>query len=247
MRRVTVFALLTFAAFAALHAQQPLPAGALAMRDFRLQFDPAGTFTLGGDPGWPPMSGKWTINGTDITLQNEPGPSKCDDAARYKITIDGPGVGLDLIADECQARRMILDRSHWLPPGVVPVGSTRRIIRSAGTTTTPLRQIASGSGDWPSFRGREASGISEKQNLPDTWNPSTGENILWRTPIPGLAHSSPIVWGDTIFVTSAISSRPSATFKPGLYGDGDASDDQSIHRWVLYAVDKRTGAVKWER
>ena len=52
------------------------------MRDFRLQFDPAGTFTLSGDPGWPPMAGRWKISGNEITLQNDPGPSKCDGAAR---------------------------------------------------------------------------------------------------------------------------------------------------------------------
>ena len=63
----------------------------------------------------------------------------------------------------------------------------------------------------------------------------------------GLAHSSPIVWGDRVFVTSAISQRANATFKPGLYGDGDASDDRSSHRWMIYALDKRTGRVIWER
>jgi hypothetical protein len=173
------------------------------------------------------MAGTWTLAGSEITLQNQSGPKECGGAGRFTVSRDGPLFGLDLIADDCQVRRMILDRSRWLPPGVVPVGSARRIVRAAGTAKTPLRQIAPGSGDWPSFRGREASGISEKQNLPDTWNPSTGENILWRTPIPGLAHSSPIVWGDTIFVTSAISERANATFKPGLYGDGDASDDRS--------------------
>ena len=77
--------------------------------------------------------------------------------------------------------------------------------------------------NWPSFRGPQASGIAEKQNLPDRWDASTGENILWRTPIPGLAHSSPVVWGNQIFVTSAVSSDPKATFRPGLYGDGDTS------------------------
>ena len=85
------------------------------------------------------------------------------------------------------------------------------------------------------------------RTCPTRWNPATGENILWRTPIPGLAHSSPIVWGDLIFVTSAISGRNDATFKPGLYGDGDASDDRSAHRWMLYAIDKRTGKIRWER
>jgi outer membrane protein assembly factor BamB len=142
---------------------------------------------------------------------------------------------------------MILDRSRWLPPNTVPVAPPRQIVRTAGTVKTPLKAIPPSAADWPSFRGREAAGVGDKQNLPDTWNPATGENILWRTPIPGLAHSSPIVWGDTLYVTSAVSSKPGATFKPGLYGDGDASDDRSIQRWMLYAIDKRTGKIKWER
>jgi outer membrane protein assembly factor BamB len=89
--------------------------------------------------------------------------------------------------------------------------------------------------------------VADGQRLPDRWDGETAQNVLWRTAIPGLAHSSPIVWGDTVFVTSAISSRKDATFKPGLYGDGDASDDRSSHKWVIYALDKRTGRIRWER
>jgi outer membrane protein assembly factor BamB len=89
--------------------------------------------------------------------------------------------------------------------------------------------------------------VAEGQRLPDRWDGAARQNVLWRTPIPGLAHSSPIVWGDTVFVTSAISSRKDATFKPGLYGDGDASDDRSVHKWVIYAIDKRSGRTRWER
>ena len=106
---------------------------------------------------------------------------------------------------------------------------------------------ARAAGSWPSFRGSEASGVSEGQNLPDKWNVRSGENILWRTTIPGLAHSSPVVWGDRLFVTSAVSSNPAATFRPGLYGDGDASDDRTRQRWMVYALDKRTGKILWER
>ena len=65
--------------------------------------------------------------------------------------------------------------------------------------------------------------------------------------MPGLAHSSPVVWGDRVFVTTAISSDPNATFRPGLYGDGDASADRSRHRWMVMAIDKRTGKMIWER
>ena len=227
-------------------AQPAIPTGPLAMRDFRLQFDPAGTFKLTGE-GWPAMAGDWQRSGAEITLHNTSGPQNCGGAARYTLSTEGAQVGLDVIADECQVRRMILDRSRWLPPGTASATTTRNIVRTAGAAKTPLRSAKTGDGDWPTFRGREAAGVSEKQNLPDTWNPSTGENILWKTPIPGLAHSSPIVFGDTIFVTSSISSRANATFKPGLYGDGDASDDRTPQRWMLYAIDKRTGKIRWER
>jgi len=246
MKRLTVFALLALA-MTVLRAQQSLPTGALSMRDFRLQFDASGSFSLAGDPEWPPMSGTYQIADREVTLQNQGGPKECAGAARYTFSVDVSQVGFDVVADSCQARRMILDRSRWLRPGAAAVVAPRRIVRTSGSASSPLRPAKESAGDWPSFRGREASGMSDRQNLPDTWSPATGHNILWRTPIPGLAHSSPIVWGDTVFVTSAISSRPSATFKPGLYGDGDASDDQSVHRWMLYAIDKRTGVIKWER
>ena len=100
---------------------------------------------------------------------------------------------------------------------------------------------------WPGFRGPSASGVGEGARPPDTWNVSTGKNILWTTAVPGLAHSSPIVSGDRIFVTSAISSRPGATFKPGLYGEGTASEDRTPQRWVVIAIDRRSGKIAWER
>src|SRR6188768_2362481 len=153
LRSILVAAALSAVAF----AQSSLPSGPLAMRNFRLQFDPAGTFTLGGDPGWPPMAGRWTISGNQITLQNDPGPSKCDGAATYRFNVDGSTVGLDVIADDCKVRMMILDRSRWLPPGSATAAPVRRIVRTAGTAKTPLRPVKAGPGDWPSFRGREAS------------------------------------------------------------------------------------------
>jgi outer membrane protein assembly factor BamB len=122
-----------------------------------------------------------------------------------------------------------------------------REIVSEGGGKPPARPFASAKGSWPSFRGPHASGIAEGQNLPDQWNGKTGENILWRTRIPGLAHSSPVVWGNRIFVTSAVSSDPKASFRPGLYGDGDASTDRSKHRWMIYALDKQSGKILWER
>ncbi|MEO8680259.1 MAG: PQQ-binding-like beta-propeller repeat protein [Vicinamibacterales bacterium] len=227
-------------------AQPSLPAGPLVIRDFTLRFDPAGTFTLAGQ-GWPSMAGTWAVSGREVTLQLSAGPNDCRGAGRYRFVVDGARVVFDLVSDDCVDRRMILDRSQWYPPGQRPEAAARRILRTAGSAAGVLPPASAKGGAWPSFRGPEAAGVAEGQQLPDQWNPATGENVLWRTPIPGLAHSSPIVWGDLIFVTSAISSKPNATFKPGLYGDGDASDDRSVHRWMLYAVDKRTGKIRWER
>ena len=99
---------------------------------------------------------------------------------------------------------------------------------------------------WPSFRGPRASGVADGQSLPDRWDGVDGTNIRWRTAIPGLAHSSPIVWGGRVFVTSAISRDPRATFRPGLYGAGTASADRSVQRWTVYALDAGTGRIRWE-
>ncbi|HTS28719.1 MAG TPA: PQQ-binding-like beta-propeller repeat protein [Bryobacteraceae bacterium] len=101
--------------------------------------------------------------------------------------------------------------------------------------------------DWPSFRGPGASGAADGQKLPVAWDAGKGTNVAWETPIPGLAHSSPIVWGDRIFVTTAVSSRPDASFKRGLYGEGDASDDRSVQQWKLLCLNKKSGALLWER
>jgi outer membrane protein assembly factor BamB len=142
---------------------------------------------------------------------------------------------------------MILDRSTWAPAEETRIIPPRRIVRTAGARAPARPDPRTPVAAWPSFRGIQASGVAEGQNLPDRWDGKTGENILWRTPIPGLAHSSPVVWGHRLFVTSAISSDPKASFRPGLYGDGDASADRSQHRWMIYALDKRTGKVLWER
>ncbi|HEX6322154.1 MAG TPA: PQQ-binding-like beta-propeller repeat protein [Vicinamibacterales bacterium] len=101
--------------------------------------------------------------------------------------------------------------------------------------------------EWPSFRGADASGVSDGQDLPATWNVATGENIRWKAPIPGLAHSSPIVSNGRVFVTSAVSSRDDATFKPGLYGEGTASEDRSVHRWIVMAFDAKSGRAIWRQ
>ncbi len=101
--------------------------------------------------------------------------------------------------------------------------------------------------NWPSFRGPHAGGVADGQSLPAEWNAEEGSNIKWKTAVPGLAHSSPVVWGNRLFLTTAVSSAGDVGFKAGLYGAGTASGDRSSHQWKVYALDKRTGEVEWER
>ena len=227
-------------------ADVKVPSSPLKFGVFVALFDTAGTFKLEGDR-WPTMTGTWKIKGDEIELVMSGGPKGCEGPGKYRLSGDGTHVSFSLISDDCVPRRMILDRSTWSPPEEVKKIAPRRIVRTAGNRA-PARPEPNGkTGNWPSFRGPQASGVAERQNLPDKWNGKTGENILWRTPIPGLAHSSPVVWGNRVYVTTASSSDPNATFRPGLYGDGDASKDQSPHRWIIYALDKRTGKIIWER
>jgi outer membrane protein assembly factor BamB len=100
--------------------------------------------------------------------------------------------------------------------------------------------------NWPSFRGPNASGIADERPLPTSWDTKNSTNILWRTPLPGLGHSSPVVWGDRVFVTLAISGAPTLAYNP-KDDDVQPAKDESPHQWRLYCLDKRSGRILWSR
>jgi outer membrane protein assembly factor BamB len=104
----------------------------------------------------------------------------------------------------------------------------------------------SGTVNWPSFRGPGARGVSEGFVTPVRWDVPASHGVRWKTEIPGLGHSSPVIWGDRLFVTTAISGRPDPELKVGLYGDVMPVDDETIHEFRVYALDKRTGVVLWQ-
>ncbi|HSE43663.1 MAG TPA: hypothetical protein VLH08_23075, partial [Acidobacteriota bacterium] len=60
--------------------------------------------------------------------------------------------------------------------------------------------------NWPQFRGSAALGSADKQNLPSTWDVQKSSNILWKMELPGTGHSSPVIWKNTIYVTTAVGS-----------------------------------------
>jgi outer membrane protein assembly factor BamB len=100
--------------------------------------------------------------------------------------------------------------------------------------------------NWPSFRGADGGGNGDGQRAVSEWDVATGKNIKWKTPIPGIANSSPIVWGDRIFATTAVSPTDKS-FRTGLYGDVAPVNDLSPHEWKVYALDAKSGKIVWER
>ncbi len=102
--------------------------------------------------------------------------------------------------------------------------------------------------DWPAYRGPGAGGVGEGA-APASWNADASKapvrNIKWKAPIPGLSHSSPVIFGNRLFVTTAISSAGKAPLKIGLYGSGDSADDDAEQEWVVYCLDKASGKVLW--
>ena len=103
------------------------------------------------------------------------------------------------------------------------------------------------SANWPQFRGTGARGIADGQNPPIRWNVGSDQNVLWKTRIEGLGHSCPVVFGDYVYVTTAISSAGDNSIKPGQYGGFDFVDDESEHQFVLKCLDKHDGTLVWEK
>ncbi len=226
-----------------------LPDTPMTFGAFTATFGRDGAFALSGQ-GWPPFKGTWKAAGGVLELTTAGGEKDekgCDGAARYSYRLDGVRLTLAIVSDGCETRKLILDGSAWVPVGTVITHPQRRIVRTAAVMRSALPAAAPAKGSWPSFRGVRASGVADGQSLPDVWDVATGENILWRVQVPGLAHSSPVVWGDRLFVTTAVSSDPKAGFRKGLYGDGDASADRSRQRFLVMAIDKRAGKTLWER
>jgi len=109
---------------------------------------------------------------------------------------------------------------------------------------------AADSANWPAFRGNSADGVTGA-SAATSWSADAGagpaRNVRFKVPIPGLAHSSPIVWGDRIFLTTAISEKGDAPLKVGLYGAGDPADDNGLQKWVVLCINKRTGKTLWQQ
>jgi outer membrane protein assembly factor BamB len=99
--------------------------------------------------------------------------------------------------------------------------------------------------NWPQFRGAGASGIGNGAP-PLQWDGEKGGNILWKTEIPGLGHSSPVIWGDRIFVTSAVPASGDASLKVGLYGNIEPVEGEGPQAFTVYCLDRKSGKILWQ-
>lgn len=100
---------------------------------------------------------------------------------------------------------------------------------------------------WPQFRGTAARGLSDGRNCPTKWSVVDNQNVAWKTKIPGLGHSCPVVWGNRVFVTSAVCPQADTNIRTGNYGDYNSVIETAPHQFVVYAVDLDSGAIAWEK
>jgi outer membrane protein assembly factor BamB len=129
----------------------------------------------------------------------------------------------------------------------------RRLIGAAVllATVTLLPLVGAGS-NWPQWRGPSRQGTTPDTGLPSAWSPT--DHIAWKTPIPGRGHSSPIVWGSHVFLTTAIegdvvpgheAARHIIEGQPYVHPDTTGADRK--HTLKVLAIDAATGKPLWER
>ncbi len=100
---------------------------------------------------------------------------------------------------------------------------------------------------WPGFRGTGARGVAEGQHPPLRWDWESGQNILWSSEIPGLGNSCPTIWGDHVYVTTAIGKTESGELRIGLYGDVDPVQDDDEYQFCVMCFDRRDGTLLWKQ
>jgi outer membrane protein assembly factor BamB len=125
-----------------------------------------------------------------------------------------------------------------------------RMTRAAAVLVLLLASTAYAEQNWPAFRGDNASGVAAAAQPPAAWDVSSSRNIRWTRPIPGLGHSSPIVWGDRVYVTTAVpleQTRDEMKLGDSNSAGIDAATDVVRHSWRLYAIERESGRVVWER
>jgi outer membrane protein assembly factor BamB len=104
---------------------------------------------------------------------------------------------------------------------------------------------SSKAGDWPQFRGPNGSAVSAEKALPIEW--SAEKNVVWKVKVPGYGWSSPVVWGDKLFVTTAVADRQSRPVDSTQWRDGSGQILNTVYRWEIYCLNATDGKMLWKR
>jgi outer membrane protein assembly factor BamB len=119
---------------------------------------------------------------------------------------------------------------------------------------SPTAVVSEDDANWPQWRGPGGLGLSAAKAYPDEWSPT--KNIGWKTLVPGRGHSSPVVWGDRVFLTSSIEGGPAPEgHKPPIHPDfnhqpgylhPDSVGSDRLYTLKVFAFDTKTGRKVWE-
>ena len=167
--------------------------------------------------GWPNIPGTWRTRGAQIDLvTSDDRTAGCNEPGRYRFQVENSRLHfrsrlrrLRAAADDFRSEQLASRERGRAHARAAHCANRRRISVRCSRTQALQRAAGPRSGDrrrraWPKARISRTGGTRRN-----------GENALWRTPIPGLAHSSPIVWDHRIFLTSAISTDTKASFRRG--------------------------------
>ena len=141
-------------------------------------------------------------------------------------------------------RRFIREQVEAAPQAdraAIPETATEKTV-----ATEPAVPAGVAEQNWTGFRGVATTGTA-RGTPPLTWNIEDRTRILWKTPVAGRGHASPIVWGDRIYVATAVYGAEEKPLRTGVYGDPDLAEIEADYSWRLFALDRGSGEVVWER
>jgi outer membrane protein assembly factor BamB len=121
------------------------------------------------------------------------------------------------------------------------------MLLSLPLSTLTAALLATGDGQWPQFRGPFASGLADGAKTVVEFDLESKKNVLWRVETPGFALSSPIVWGERIYLTTAVRKDGAAELKVVLYGDIAPVADEGEHLFQVLAYDRKDGKLLWSQ
>ena len=157
-----------------------------------------------------------------------------------RVEAESEGAGM---SPESEEGAMVPDTGQ---DAVAASASGEAVARADETASWDEKRVDPGK-QWPSFHGWRAAGVSDGFASPIEWDVASGKNVAWRTKVPGLAHSSPVIWDDRLFVTTAVREEGEGELTVGLYGSINPVEDEGPHTFDLFCLDKESGKILWSQ